>query len=86
MLTTYKEVDDEHLYRRNLLTLKVLGIRNAILKMDSKKLITLNNMLHIANIRKTLVYSSLLRKKNKFKIVFKSDKFIPIKRGMFVKK
>jgi len=86
MLTTYKEVDDEHLYRGNLLTLKVLGIRNAILKMDSKKLITLNNMLHIANIRKTLVYSSLLRKKNKFKIVFKSDKFIPIKRGMFVKK
>jgi hypothetical protein len=86
MLTTYKEVDDEHLYRTNLLTLKVLGIRNAILKMDSKKLITLNNMLHIANIRKTLVYSSLLRKKNKFKIVFKSDKFIPIKRGMFVKK
>lgn len=63
MLTTYKEVDGEHLYKGNLLTLKVRGIRNVILKMDSRKLITFNNMLPIVDIRKTLVYSSLLRKK-----------------------
>jgi hypothetical protein len=77
MLTTYKEVDDDHLYRGNLLTLKVLGIRNAILKMDSKKLITLNNMLHIANIRKTLVYSSLLRKKISSKLFLKVISLYP---------
>jgi len=85
MFSTYKEVDGEHLYMKNSLISKVLGIGKIILKMTYKKLVTLNNILHVTNIRKDLVFVSLLSKNN-FKMIVKSNKFILIKNGMFVEK
>jgi hypothetical protein len=49
----YLEVDDEHM--KNLSTSKVLSIGNVILNITFGKLLNLNNMLHIANIRNNLV-------------------------------
>jgi hypothetical protein len=41
---------------KNLSTFKVLNVRKVILKMISGKLVTLNNVLHAADIRKNLLY------------------------------
>jgi hypothetical protein len=62
---------------------KVLVVRKVILKITSRKLLTLKNILHVTNIKKNLVSDSLLIKKD-FKIVFESDKFILSKSGIFV--
>jgi hypothetical protein len=53
--------------------------------MTFGKLLTLNNVLHVADIRKNLVFGSLLSKSG-FQIVFYSNKFIFSKSGMFVEK
>jgi hypothetical protein len=80
-----KKMDGENLYMRNSLTSKVLEVGKVILKMTSKKLLTFNNILHVTDIRKKLVFGSL-QSKNGFKMVFKSTKFIISKSGMFVGK
>lgn len=85
MFSAYKEVDGEQLYMGNASSSKVLGIGKVVLKMTSGKLLTLNNVLHVADIRKNLVSGSLLSK-NGFKMVFESDKFVLTKSGMFVGK
>ncbi|KAG8498588.1 hypothetical protein CXB51_004855 [Gossypium anomalum] len=59
MFSTYKEVDGEQLYIRNASTSKLLDIGIVILKMASGKLLTLNNVLHIIDIRKNLVSRSV---------------------------
>ncbi|BBH02484.1 NOL1/NOP2/sun family protein [Prunus dulcis] len=53
--------------------------------MTSGKEVTLNNLLHVPEIRKNLVSGSLLSK-NGFKLVFESDKFVLTKNGMYVGK
>jgi hypothetical protein len=53
----------------NLSTSKVLDVRNVMLDMNFKKLLNLNNVLHVVGNRKNLVYDSLLSK-NSFNIVF----------------
>lgn len=47
--------------------------------MTSGKELTLNNVLHVPDIRKNLVSGSLLSKAG-FKLVFESDKFILTKK------
>jgi hypothetical protein len=47
-----KKVDKENIYMRNSSTSKVLSVGHVILKMIFGKLLTLNNLLHIAGIRK----------------------------------
>jgi hypothetical protein len=84
MLSIYKEFNGEYLYVENSSTSKIRGIRNVILKMTSKKVITLDNVFYIADIRKNLVYSSLLSKNN-FKIIFENNKFVLTKNKMFVR-
>lgn len=69
---TYKEVEGEHLYMTNLLAFKVLGFGKVIIMMTFKNLLILQNVLHVAGIRKNLEFDSLLGIIN-FKIVFKSD-------------
>jgi hypothetical protein len=54
-----KKIDGENLYMRNSSTSKVLDVGKVILKMTSKKLLTFNNILHVSNIRKKLVFGSL---------------------------
>ena len=83
MFLTYKKVDEEHLYMGNSSISKALVVRKVILKITSRKLLTLKNILHVTNIKKNLVSDSLLIKKD-FKIVFESDKFILSKSGIFV--
>jgi hypothetical protein len=69
MFYTYKEVDGENLYMKNSSTSKVLDVGNVILKITFEKLFTLNNVLHVNDIRKNLV-CGLLLSKNGFKMVF----------------
>jgi hypothetical protein len=73
----------EHLYIRNLSIFKVLGVEKAILKMTLKKLLTLNNMLHVVDIKIDLIFGSLWRK-NSFKFIFESDKYILFKNKMLI--
>jgi hypothetical protein len=56
-------MDGENLYMKNLLTTKVLSVGNVILKMISEKLLTLNDKLHVADIKKNLMSNLLLRRK-----------------------
>ena len=74
MFSNYKEVDIENLYKVNLSTSKVLGIEKVILKINFEKFLTVNNVLYDADIKKNLMFISLLSKNN-FKMVFQSDKF-----------
>jgi hypothetical protein len=62
-------MDDGQLNMENLSTSKVLDVRNVMLDMNFKKLLNLNNVLHVVGNRKNLVYDSLLSK-NSFNIVF----------------
>jgi hypothetical protein len=73
----------EHLYIRNLSIFKVLGVEKAILKMTLKKFQTLNNMLHVVDIKIDLIFGSLLRK-NSFKFIFESYKYILFKNKMLI--
>ena len=59
----------------NSSTYRVVGQGTLVLKMTSGKELTLKNVLHILDIRKNLVSSSLLSK-NSFKVVFVSDKLV----------
>jgi hypothetical protein len=84
MFFTYKEMDGEYLYMKNLSTPKVLGIEKVTLKMTFKKLLTLNNyVLYVVDIRDNLV-SDLLLIKNSLTMVFDNDNFILTKSGMYV--
>ena len=53
--------------------------------MISSKELTLNNVLHVTDIRKNLVSGSLLNK-NDFMLVFVSDKFVLSKNEMYIGK
>jgi hypothetical protein len=46
-------MNGENLYMKNSLTTKVLSVGKVILKMISEKLLTLNDILHVADIKKT---------------------------------
>ena len=69
----------------NSSTSKIEGTRNILLKMTSGKTLTLKNVLHVPEIRKNLVSTSLLVK-NGFKVVFVSDKVVISKNDMYVGK
>jgi hypothetical protein len=68
MFFTCREVDGENLYMEYSSTSMVLGVGKIILKITSRKFLTLNNVLHIADIKKNLVFS-LLMSKNGFRMV-----------------
>ena len=69
----------------NSSTSKVEGQGKVVFKMTSRKEFTLNNVLHVPDIRKNLVYGLLLNK-NGFRLIFESDKFVLTKSGMYVGK
>ena len=75
----------EEIFMGNSSTFKVVGKRMVILKMTSGKKHTLNDVLHMPNIRKNLVSCSLLSK-NDFKLVIESNKFVLTKSGLYVGK
>jgi len=73
MLSTYQKADDEYLYMKSSLTLK-LSFTKVTWKITFKKQFTFNNILHVADI-KNLVFDLLLSK-NMFKMVCECNKFI----------
>ncbi|VVA36738.1 PREDICTED: retrotransposon, partial [Prunus dulcis] len=86
MFSTYAANDQgEPLFMGNSSTSKIHGQGKIVLKMTSGKEVTLNNVVHVPEIRKNLVSGSLLSK-NGFKLVFESDKFVLTKNGMYVGK
>ena len=86
IFTSYSIVDNgEQLFMGNSSNSKVDGQGKIVLKMTSGKELTLNNVLHVPDIRKNLVSGSLLSK-NGFRLVFESDKFVLTKNGMYIGK
>ena len=75
----------KELHIGNSSTSKIEGTGNILLKMTSGKTLTLKNVLHVPEIRKNLVSTSLLVK-NGFKVVFVSDKVVISKNDMYVGK
>ncbi|PHT34013.1 hypothetical protein CQW23_25813 [Capsicum baccatum] len=60
---------EEKIYMENSVTIKVEGTGKVCLKMTSGKVLTLNNVLYVPELRKNLISVSLLDK-NGFKCVF----------------
>ena len=86
MFSSYHSIDNgEQLFMGNSSSSKVEGQGKVILKMTPGKELTLNDVLHVPEIRKNLVIGSLLSKKG-FKLVFVSDNFILTKNGMYMGK
>ena len=76
---------EEQLFMGNSSTSKIEEKGKVILKMTSGNDLTLNDVLHVPDIRKNLVSGSLLSK-NGFQLVFESDKFLLTKSGMLMGK
>ncbi|XP_061993387.1 uncharacterized protein LOC133711251 [Rosa rugosa] len=86
MFSTYAEVNQgEQLFMGNASTSMVQGTGNIVLKLISGKEITLNNVLHVPDIRKNLISGSMLIK-NGFRVIFEVDKVILTKNGIYVGK
>ena len=86
MFSSYQSIDNgEQLFMGNSSSSKVEGQGKVVLKMTSGKELTLNDVLHVPEIRKNLISGSLLSKKG-FKLVFVSDNFILTKNGIYVGK
>ena len=86
MFSSYALVGpEEELHMGNSSTSKIEGTGNILLKMTSGKTLTLKNVLHVPEIRKNLVSTSLLVK-NGFKVVFVSNKVVISKNDMYVGK
>nr|XP_016461129.1 PREDICTED: uncharacterized protein LOC107784499 [Nicotiana tabacum] len=76
---------EETLSMRNSATAKIEGYGKIFLKMTSSKVLTLNNVLHVLEIKKNLASVALLIK-NGFKCAFVSDKVVIYKNEIFVGK
>ena len=86
MFSSYHNIDNgEQLFMGNSSSSKVESQGKVVLKMTSSKELTLNDVLHVPEIRKNLMSGSLLSKKG-FKLAFVSNNFILTKNGMYVGK
>ncbi|RVW73978.1 Retrovirus-related Pol polyprotein from transposon TNT 1-94 [Vitis vinifera] len=78
-------INGRNLIMGNSATSRVVGIGKVVLNMTSGKELVLTDVLHVSDIRKNLVFGSMLSK-NRFKLVFEPDKFVFMKIGMYVGK
>ena len=86
VFSSYHSIDNgEQFFMGNSSSSKVECQGKVVLKMTSGKELTLNDVLHVPEIQKNLVFGSLLSKKG-FKLVFVSNNFILTKNGMYVGK
>ena len=76
---------EEMIYMANSATTKVEGTGKICLKMTSRKVLTLNNVFYVRELRRNLISVSLLDK-NGFKCVTVSAKIIISKGEMYVGK
>ncbi|XP_027067531.1 uncharacterized protein [Coffea arabica] len=77
--------DEEVVYLGDSRTANVLDKGKVFLKLTSGKTLTLNDVLHVPNIRANLVFVALLGKVG-VKVLFKSGKIIITKNNVFVGK
>ena len=75
----------EKLFMENSVVAKVEGTGEVLLKMTSSKVVTLNRVSYVPELRKNLV-SILVLTKNEFKCVFVSGKVVVSKNDMYVGK
>lgn len=80
-----KKLNGEKLFMKNFVSFKVEGQGKVTLKMTSGKEFVINNILHVSDIYKNLVFEFLLNK-NSFKLLFISDKFVITKNKVYVSK
>lgn len=73
--SSYAIANERQLYTGNSTTSTVVSNEKVVVKMTLSKEILLNDMLHVLNICKNLIFGSLLSK-NGFKLVFEINKFI----------
>ena len=86
MFSTFEPIETgEKVFIGNSTTSDMKGQGKVVLKMTSRKELTLTNVLYVPEIHKNLVSSSLLNSHG-FRLVFKSDKFVLSKSGMHVGK
>ncbi|XP_075096458.1 uncharacterized protein LOC142174543 [Nicotiana tabacum] len=86
LLTSYTPTGpNETVFMANFATTKIEGTCKIALKITSGKIVTLNDVLHVPEMWKNLVSTSLLVK-NGFKCVFVSDKVVVSKNEMYVGK
>ncbi|XP_070029692.1 uncharacterized protein [Nicotiana sylvestris] len=76
---------DETIFMGNSSTAKIEGVGKIALKMTSEKIVTLNQVLHVSEIRKNFVSTSLLVK-NGFKCIFVSNSVVLSKNDVYVGK
>ncbi|XP_071918913.1 uncharacterized protein [Coffea arabica] len=79
------EDDEEVIYLGESRTAKVLDKGKVLLKLTSGKILTLNDVLHVLNIRTNLISVALLGKVG-VKVSFESDKIVMAKNNVFVGK
>ncbi|XP_027337291.1 MDIS1-interacting receptor like kinase 2-like [Abrus precatorius] len=77
----YEEVNNQEVLMGNDNSAKVCGQETVELNFTLRKKLNLVNVLHVPDIRKKLVFASLLCKRG-FKIVMESDKIILLKNDM----
>ena len=84
LFSTYTPFKDGEkvVYLGNSRTTNVLG-KGKVLKLTSSKMLALNEVLHVPNIKENLVYVALLGKFN-IKMSFESDKIVMTKNNIFV--
>lgn len=86
MFVSYQKVNEiEPMFMGNGTSSKIEGKGKVIFKLTSEKDLVLSNMLHVPNIINNLISGPILSNK-RFKLVFKSDKFVITKGGVYVGK
>ncbi|KAG8500112.1 hypothetical protein CXB51_004144 [Gossypium anomalum] len=86
MFTKFTQCENDNvLYMENSSTAEIKGKRSIELQFTFGKVLTLNDVYYVPEVRKNLVSESLLNKFG-FKLVFEADKFILSKGGIFVGK
>ena len=75
MFSTYDKTDGENVFMGNSSSASVQGKGKIILKLNSRKLITLTNVLHVSEMCRNLMFGSLLMKAG-LKLSFESDRLV----------
>ncbi|KAL3644355.1 hypothetical protein CASFOL_012287 [Castilleja foliolosa] len=81
LFSKYRPCEGRKLSMVNQASSNVVGVGTIVLKMTSVKEITLNEVLHVPDIRKNLVSRAILVSRG-FRPVFEADKFVLSKFGM----
>ena len=86
MFKEYEKVSEgECVFMGNSSTVTVSGKGKVLLKLTSGKLLELNNVLHVPDIRRNLISGALLNKAG-IKLTFESDKLVLTRNNVFVGK